>query len=77
MKVRAKFRCTRVGTVHCGGEQFQEEVSLSPVSSGSEENKEWSKYTPSGSITMNITAEGAVGVFKPGKEYFVEFTPAE
>lgn len=75
MNIRAKFRCNSVTTQEGG----QEIVTLSPVYGTSENpaNKEWSKYTPSGSISMTITAEGAVKTFTPGKEYFVLFTPAE
>lgn len=72
-KVRAKFRCTSV-TKH---ENAAETVCMSPVTSGSDENKEWSKYTPSGELKMTITAEGAVGVFQPGKSYRIDITEAE
>jgi hypothetical protein len=30
-----------------------------------------------GSLEMTITAEGAQGKFVPGKDYFLDFTPAE
>lgn len=73
MKVRAKFRCNTVQQFEGG----QEKVDFMPVTTGSEENKTWSKYTPSGSLSMTITAEGAVGQFKPGKEYYLDIVPAE
>lgn len=73
MTIKAKFKCTSVTKIEGGSEV----VSMSPVTSGSgSDNKSWSKYTPSGSLSMSITAEGAVGIFEPGKEYFLDFTPA-
>ncbi len=73
MKIRAKFRCNTVTKTVDGGEQ----VYFAPVTSGSDDNKTWSRYTPSGQLAMTITAEGAVGQFEQGKEYFLDFTPAE
>lgn len=73
LKICAKFRCTSVKKIEGG----QEVVEMSPVTSGSDDNKTWSKYTPCGSLSMTITAEGAVGHFEPGRQYFLDFTPAE
>lgn len=72
MKVRAKFRCNTV-TKHDGG---AETVKMMPVYSEAGVNKEWSEYTPSGSLEMLITTKGAVGVFEVGTEYLLEITPA-
>lgn len=72
MNVQAKFKCTFVQKNEGGSELVQ----LVPVVSGSEENKTWSKYTPTGSLSMMVTAEGAVGQFEPGKEYFLTLVPA-
>jgi hypothetical protein len=47
--VRAKFRVENV-TKHNGGAIS---VELWPVTSGSEENKSFWKYTPSGKLTMS------------------------
>lgn len=73
MTIRAKFRCDTVTKFADGSE----EVRLLPVYGTSENpaNKEWSKYTPSGEAKMRITAEGAVGQFSPGQEFFVDFIP--
>lgn len=51
-------------------------VKMSPVVNGSEENKSFSIYTPSGSIEMHITNPDVLGFFEAGKEYYVEFKPA-
>ena len=72
MKIRAKFKCGSV-TIYEGG---TEEVNLSAVLGGSDENKTWSTYTPSGSVKMLISAKGAVGQFVAGREYYVGITEA-
>lgn len=66
--VRAKFTCTG---------NTNGVVTMQPVFSGSEENKTFWKYTPGGSITLSITNPDAVNQFEVGKEYYVDFTPAE
>lgn len=53
------------------------EANLSPVISGSEENKSFSIYTPSGSIKLHITNPDAINFFEPSAEYYVEFKKAE
>jgi hypothetical protein len=47
-------------------------LTLNAVSRG-EENKEWSKYTPSGSIQMSVLNEAASAEFLLGEEYLVTF----
>lgn len=47
---------------------------LSPVMSGSEENKKFYAATPSGSIELGQFGEE---VFEPGKTYFVDFSEEE
>lgn len=74
-RVRAKFLCTGIEN---HPEYKNKNVSLSPVLTGSEENKSFSKYTPAGSINLVISDETeAVNSFEEGKEYYVDFTPAE
>ena len=74
-KVRSKFVCTGIEN---HPEYNQKNVSLSPVISGSEENKSFSKYTPSGIIQLAISDETeAANHFTQGKEYYVDFTAAE
>lgn len=74
-KVRVKFVCNGVQDIP---EYQQKSISLTPVIDGSEENKSFSKYTPSGSVNLNISYETAASYyFEPGKEYFVDFTEAE
>lgn len=73
-KVRAKFQC--VANEPTSGEQHQ--VKLLAVVSGSEENKSFSRWTPSASVELCISDETpAATAFEVGKEYYVDFTPAE
>ncbi|UQN10383.1 hypothetical protein [Deinococcus sp. QL22] len=75
-KTRAKFFCSSV-TLHSSDPSHGKSVKLHPVNSGSEENKEFWKYTPAGEITMTISNPDAAKMFEPGKEFYVDFTPAE
>ena len=53
------------------------QLSFSPVYSGSEENKEFFKYTPGGMVYFNVLNEAAAANFEVGKEYYVDFSPAQ
>lgn len=68
MAVRAKFKCT---------ENNGEHVELEAVTSGSEENGAFFKWTPYGKLSMGTVNENAVKQFEVGKEYYLDFTPAE
>jgi hypothetical protein len=52
-------------------------VLLRAVTSGSEENKSFWKYTPSGTIQMTISNPNAAAEFEDGQEYYIDFTLAE
>lgn len=52
-------------------------LSFYPVSSGSEENKQFFKYTPGGQITFNVLNLDVANNFEVGKEYYVDFSIAE
>lgn len=71
--VRAKFVCESVTNF-----EHSKSVQLRAVTSGSEENKSFSKYTPIGNITIGIDNEtDAADLFEPGKEYYLDFSKAE
>jgi hypothetical protein len=77
--VRAKFRVTEVTTSisnygGAAGTIESKRVKLSAV--GDEHNKTWSKWTPSGELTMTINNPAAFEQFKPGQCYFVDFVEA-
>ena len=65
---RAKFKC-----------DFKkgEYVSLSPVYCDSEENKQFFKATPGGSIQLHVVNEQGMATFVEGAEYYVDFTKAD
>jgi hypothetical protein len=78
MSVRAKFRC--LGLVHHHGEatdKARAEIRLIPVWEQDGVNRKWSEATPSGEIKMLITNPSTVDQFELGKDYFVDFTPAD
>ena len=74
MTVRAKFVVDSV--LHTSGRGVK--VELQPVTSGSEENKNFWKYTPSGKLEMWMS-EGvpAADQFEPGQQYYLDFTLAD
>lgn len=68
--IRAKFYVNTI-TNDVGGET----IEASPVMSGSEENKSFSKHTPSGSLKMRVTNENIFGLLQPGQEFYIDITP--
>lgn len=70
--VRAKFKVDSI-TLYAESRS----VKMSPVTSGSEENKSFSKWTPSGSLEINISNPDAYDKFEQGKEYYIDFSPAD
>jgi len=52
------------------------EVKMTPVVGGSDENKSFSMYTPSGDVRLHITNPDALDFFEAGKEYYLEFKEA-
>jgi hypothetical protein len=73
MRTRAKFKVDSKDPGETGS------VKLSPVYSTdpNHENKSFWDATPSGSIEMWINNPKGFAAFEPGKEYYVDFTPAE
>jgi hypothetical protein len=71
--MRAKFKCDSV-TKYQGD---HEEVDLTTQYSDTKEDNEFSQATPSGSLKMMIDNPKAKGYFVPGKDYYLDFTPAE
>ena len=73
MSVRAKFKVVSVTETESGNKQ----VKLQPVTGGSPENAAFFKWTPYGSIDMWTINPAAAEQFKPGVEFYVDFTPAQ
>ncbi|MBU1080907.1 MAG: hypothetical protein KKB59_10515 [Spirochaetes bacterium] len=71
--VRAKFKVDSVT-------EFPDvsSIVLSVVTAGAgEENKKFFKWTPGGKIEMGVVSKETAARFRPGREYFVDFTPIE
>lgn len=51
-----------------------EVLIMSPVTTGSEENKSFAQWTPWGRLELGISNPNLLGTFKPGDEYIVDFT---
>lgn len=66
---RAKFSCVEVSSQ---GDTWK--VRLTPVHSGSEENREFFAYTPGGEITLQVVGSATAGQFQEGHDYYVDFT---
>ena len=73
MIVRAKFKCSSITRY-----EFGKKIHFDVVQSGSEENKAFSKYTPSGSLDLTVDIDvPAASTFKVGKEYYLDITECE
>ncbi len=73
MTVRAKFTVDIVTQTVNGYA-----IKLNPVvGDGSPENNNFYKWTPSGSIDLQIVSTLTAAAFKVGKPYYVDFTPVE
>lgn len=76
--VRAKFKCMEIKHAHSGSADYSAAtVTLIPVWGDGKANDQWSKATPSGKLEMLITNPAAVSKFELGREYYLDFTPAE
>lgn len=73
--VRAKFKCMQV-TKQTGwaGYEFLYSSKFSPVTSGSEENAAFYAASPGGEISLSTAKADH---FEVGREYYVDFTPAD
>lgn len=70
--VRAKFWVDTITETRDG-----KTIHMQPVVDGSQENKSFWRWTPSGELTMNILNKDAASQFEAGKSYYIDFTPAE
>lgn len=74
MPVAAMFKCKQVTTRESfSSDGVHIEVALEACIHG-EDNKDWSKWTPAGEITMTITNPQVSGFFEAGKDYRLVFT---
>lgn len=76
MKVRAKFTVVEKAQRKNYNGELTTTIKMSPVTSGSDENKEFYHYTPSGNIDLGTINPKVVDAFDIGKEYYVDFEEA-
>lgn len=75
--LRAKVVVTSVKrSVNAEGNYANEEIELRAVYSGSDENKQWSQWTPSAEFKMQINNQTAFGKLPVGSEFYIDFIPA-
>ena len=72
-----------VNTVESGidhtGEPSYENITLSAVSSDKEgsPNKQWSQWTPQGTLKYTVNNKAALGKLRPGMYFMVHLTQCE
>ncbi|WP_417365916.1 hypothetical protein [Flavobacterium beibuense] len=68
-KVKAKFKCDHLQIF-----EGSKTAHLRAVTGDTDENKDFTKYTPCGELSINISNDTAASeFFTPGKEYYLEF----
>lgn len=70
--MRCKFNCSR--------KQINKDdatLIFSAVVDGSPENKEFFKYTPSGTLQVHTINLAVAERFETGKAYYIDLSPAE
>jgi hypothetical protein len=83
MTVRAKFYVTQINHIYNGGGTEIVQVKMAPIFEGKDgvdgntnENRMFSKYSPSGSFELMITNPDAFQQFEIGKNYYFDISPA-
>lgn len=76
MSVRAKFRVESKVVNEGGDEAGTGAVTLVAVTSGSKENDDFFRYTPSGRLQMGLVNVAALAQFEIGDEFYIDFTKA-
>lgn len=71
---RAKFNCVGITKRAYGKDEFTHEAEFSAVYPGTEENEQYFKATPSGSLKI---ATLKADFFEPGKSYYLDFIEAD
>lgn len=74
MTIRCKFYCATISeTLHNlnGGKKSLYEAKFNVVYDGSEENKQFFQWTPTGELRVGLYKENT---FQVGKEYYIDIT---
>ena len=69
MKTRCKFVCQSVKLY-----ENNQEVSMTPVTGGSDEDNSFWEATPGGSLELSVVNKKIK--FEPGKSYYLDIVPA-
>lgn len=72
MNVVAKFKVTGKEVVG-EGDDATWSIKAEPVIGGCPENDEFFKYTPGGSLSIDVVSESAAGFFVEGEEFYLKF----
>lgn len=73
-KMRAKFQCSSVKNYQGDFQEAELHAVYSSDEKDKEENNQFSEATPSGNLKITISNPRAINFFKPGKEYYLDFT---
>lgn len=73
MSIRCKFKCTSITERANYPEGKVWDAKLDVVTSGSDENKDFFKYTPNGQMNVACIRQNS---FEVGKEYYIDITEA-
>lgn len=75
--MRCKVVCNlKVTSLDKENKPVDARLHFCPVYNGSTENKEFFKYTPGGDIAIYTVNVQVADKFEQGKEYYVDFSPA-
>lgn len=79
--MRAKFRVTKVESVGLPEPSYEilslHAVTDSPFDAdGKSDDNSFSRWTPSGDLTMSVTNPSLFGKIKEGEKYYLDFTKA-
>jgi len=67
--MRAKMKVISVNLTEHG-----EQLNMSVVTNGTEEDNTFAKNTPYGQLELTVNSPHLAGKFKPGQEYYLDFT---
>lgn len=76
--MRAKLKINRIEqhSATCETLHFNAVCAKTYPADGSDEDNTFAKFSPSATLTIQITNPALVGQFKPGETYYVDFTEA-
>lgn len=72
MKMRAKLTIEQV-TLN----QFSDEVKFRALYSENKEDNSFADATPNAQASMTISNKTLLGQFRPGQQFYVDFTPID